>query len=102
MPTNPAAVAKPKEPTATQVPSPIPKAAPAPIPKPKSLSDQAWEDMLGFGKRAGAYALDRGKEVGKNLARKGYAKAKAKGGEIAQRAKRRADDELRRRQLLRE
>ncbi len=102
MPTNPAATAKPKEPNATPDPAPIPKAAPALVPKPKSFSDQAWEDMLGFGRRAGAYALDRGKEVGKNLARKGYAKAKAKGGEIAQRAKKRTDEELRRRQLLRE
>jgi hypothetical protein len=42
-------------------------------PKEKSLGDQIWSDILGFGKRAGSYAKDRSKKA----TRKAYERRRA-------------------------
>jgi hypothetical protein len=55
-------------------------------PKEKSLGDQIWSDILGFGKRAGSYAKDRSKKASYH--------AKRTAGKV--------DAELRRRKLLEE
>jgi hypothetical protein len=67
-------------------------------PKEKSLGDQIWSDILGFGKRAGSYAKDRSKKA----TRKAYERGRAKASYHAKRTAGKVDAELRRRKLLEE